>query len=121
MFERELKAQATVNELSNQLSAAKQLSEQQLTENAALRSTVLGLETQVAEHVQSESCHCMLCARACHFADSQADNRNLDLQHQETMRSTQTALSEAQCELEKFIQVLAAALSHVACSCCAVG
>ncbi len=121
MFERESKTQATINELSNLLSAARQSSEQQLAENVALRSTALGLETQLAEQVQSESHFCMLCARACHVADAHAENRSLDLQHQETMRSTQTALSEAQSELEKFVQVLKAALSHVACSCFAVG
>ena len=108
MLERESRAQEKIEELTRQLSTERQLREEQVAETAALRSKLLVAEAQLAEHVQSEGQ--LRCVRwQLHLTTEFAEVGELQLQHGETMRSTQCALVEAQSELQGLVQVAAAA------------
>jgi hypothetical protein len=109
--ERESLAQQKIDELSQQLSAAKQSSEVQLADAASLRTKLLSAEAQLAEHAQSEPRALPLGA----FIPQPrfAEMRSSESQHQETMLSTQTALLEAQGQLQEFMQVMFATQSFL--------
>jgi hypothetical protein len=99
--DQELKTQTRIAELSQQLSTQKQSSEQQEAATAQLLSQLHEYEKQHMANVDSESpLRCTYRVQRA-FAEIQ----NLERQHQETMRSTQASLLEAQVELQAFVEV----------------
>jgi hypothetical protein len=117
--ERESKAQTKIDELSRDLCVERQSSEKHLTEAQALRSKLLTVETELEEQIRSEhgSCCASLVFPALFFhqiAYSHAENGNIELEHKESMRSTQQALFEAQAELQTLVEVTTVSHSFAA-------